>query len=267
MASIREQIDLKGRVAVITGGAGHLGRVMANTLAEAGADIAIVDIKQEYINPVLSELREKWGCRAVGIAVDLEDSDAAAKIPAKIVERLGRLDILINNAAFVGTSGLTGWNEPFERQSVETWKRALTVNLTAIFALTQAAAPFLREFGHGSIINVASIYGIVGPDFRLYDGLNMSNPAAYAASKGGVVQFTRWSSTVLAPEIRVNAITPGGIFRNQDPKFVGRYESRTPLKRMAHEEDFIGATIFLASDLSKYVTGQNIVVDGGFSVW
>ena len=267
MASIKEQCDLRGRVAAVTGGAGHLGRTMLNALAEAGADVVVIDIKQEYIDPVSTELQEKWGCRAAGIAVDLEDSDAAAKIPAKIVEQMGRLDILVNNAAFVGTSGLTGWNEPFERQSVETWKRALTVNLTADFALTQAAAPFLRESGHGSIINIASIYGIVGPDFRLYDGLHMSNPAAYAASKGGVVQFTRWCSTVLAPEIRVNAITPGGIFRNQDPKFVERYESRTPMKRMAHEDDFIGATIFLASDLSKYVTGQNIIVDGGFSVW
>ena len=267
MGGIKEQLDIKGRVAAVTGGAGHLGRTMLNALAEAGADVVVIDIKDEYIAPVVATLKEKWNCRVVGIAVDLEDSDAAAKIPAKIVEQMGRLDILINNAAFVGTSGLTGWNEPFERQSVETWKRALTVNLTADFALTQAAAPFLRTSGHGSIINIASIYGIVGPDFRLYDGLHMSNPAAYAASKGGVVQFTRWCSTVLAPEIRVNAITPGGIFRNQDPKFVERYESRTPMKRMAHEDDFIGATIFLASDLSKYVTAQNIVVDGGFFVW
>ena len=267
MSDFKTLMSLKGRVAAVTGGAGHLGRTMLNALAEAGADVVVIDIKPEFVDPAVSALREKWGCRAVGIAVDLEDSEAAAKIPEKIVELMGRLDVLVNNAAFVGTSGLTGWNEPFERQSIETWKRALTVNLTAGFALTQAAAPFLRESGHGSIVNIASIYGIVGPDFRLYDGLHMSNPAAYAASKGGVVQFTRWCSTVLAPEIRVNAITPGGIFRNQDPKFVERYESRTPMKRMANEEDFIGAVVFLASDLSRYITGQNIVVDGGFSVW
>ncbi|MBP5531412.1 MAG: SDR family oxidoreductase [Lentisphaeria bacterium] len=267
MSDFKTLMSLKGRVAAVTGGAGHLGSTMLNALAEAGADVVVIDVKDEYIAPVAAQLKEKWGCRVMGIAVDLEDSDAAAKVPEKIVAEMGRLDILVNNAAFVGTSGLTGWNEPFERQSVETWKRALTVNLTAIFALTQAAAPYLRASGHGSIVNVASIYGIVGPDFRLYEGLHMSNPAAYAASKGGVVQFTRWSSTVLAPEIRVNAITPGGIFRNQDPKFVGRYESRTPMKRMAREEDFIGAVVYLASDLSQYVTGQNLVVDGGFSVW
>lgn len=267
MSDFKTLMSLKGRVAAVTGGAGHLGSTMLNALAEAGADVVVIDVKDEYIAPVAAQLKEKWGCRVMGIAVDLEDSETAAAVPDKIVAEMGRLDILVNNAAFVGTSGLTGWNEPFERQSIATWKRALTVNLTAIFALTQAAAPHLRKSGHGSIINIASIYGIVGPDFRLYDGLHMSNPAAYAASKGGVVQFTRWSSTVLAPEIRVNSITPGGIFRNQDPKFVGRYESRTPMKRMAREEDFIGAVVYLASDLSQYVTGQNLVVDGGFSVW
>ena len=156
---------------------------------------------------------------------------------------------------------------PFEEQETGTWRRAIEVNLTAAFDLTQAALPYLRSSGHGSVINVASIYGIVGPDPRLYTGLNMFNPSAYAASKGGIVQFTKWCATVLAPEVRCNAITPGGIFRNQAKEFLERYESRTPLKRMAHEDDFIGATIFLASDLSKYVTGQNIVVDGGFSVW
>ncbi|MBO4647343.1 MAG: SDR family oxidoreductase [Lentisphaeria bacterium] len=267
MKDFKSLMSLKGRVAVVTGGAGHLGRTMSNALAEVGADVVVVDIQDDTIEPVVEELKQKWGCRAVGFAVDLEDSNAAAALPDRVAAEMGRLDILVNNAAFVGTSGLTGWNEPFERQSVETWKRALTVNLTAIFALTQAAAPHLAASGHGAVVNVASIYGIVGPDFRLYDGLHMSNPAAYAASKGGVVQFTRWCSTVLAPSIRVNAITPGGIFRNQDPKFVERYEYRTPLKRMACEDDFIGAIVYLASDLSQYVTGQNIVIDGGFSVW
>lgn len=267
MASIREQMNLKGRVAVITGGCGHLGRTMAHTLAEAGANIAIVDINAEKISEFCKELEAKWTVKTLGLAVDLENKDERLQVAPKTVAALGRLDILINNAAFVGTSNLTGWGVPFEQQETETWRRALEVNLTAVFDLTQSCAPFLKQSGHGSIINVASIYGIVGPDPRLYEGLPMFNPAAYAASKGGVVQFTKWCSTVLAPEIRVNAITPGGIFRGHEDPFLSRYESRTPLKRMAHEDDFIGATVFLASDLSQYITGQNIVVDGGFSVW
>lgn len=267
MPTIKEQMNLCDRVAVITGGAGYLGRTMANTLAEAGADIVIVDINMEKITAVCNDLEDKWQIKTLGIAVDLENKEERCKIVPQVIDKFGHLDILINNAAFVGTSNLTGWGVPFEQQETETWRRAIEVNLTAVFDLTQTAAPYLKASGHGSIINVASIYGIVGPDPRLYTDLPMFNPAAYAASKGGVVQFTKWCSTVLAPEIRVNAITPGGIFRNQDPAFLERYESRTPLKRMAHEDDFIGATVFLASDLSKYITGQNIVVDGGFSVW
>ena len=219
MATIKEYSNLKGRVAAVTGGAGYLGRTMAHTLAEAGADIAIIDIRQDGIDKICAELRDKWQVRTCGLVVDLEKEAEVRAVPEKIIRELGRMDILINNAAFVGTS------------------------------------------------NTASIYGIVGPDPHLYTDLAMFNPAAYAASKGGVVQFTKWCATVLAPDIRVNAITPGGIFRNQDPKFLERYEFRCPLKRMAHEDDFIGATIFLASDLSRYITGQNIIVDGGFSVW
>ena len=267
MASIKEQMDLRSRVAVITGGAGYLGRTMAHTLAEAGADIVIVDIDAGKTFDFCRDLEKTWGIRTLGLPADLEDKDQRRAVAQKTVNEFGRLDILINNAAFVGTSNLTGWGVPFEQQETETWRRALEVNLTAVFDLTQSSVPYLKKSGHGCIINTASIYGIVGPDPRLYEGLPMFNPAAYAASKGGMIQFTRWCASVLAPDIRVNAITPGGIFRNQDPKFLERYESRCPLKRMAHEEDFIGATIFLASDLSKYVTGQNIVVDGGFSVW
>ena len=267
MINIKTLMSLQDRVAVITGGAGYLGRTMAHTLAEAGANIVIVDIDKKKIDAFCKELEDTWQIKTLGLDVDLEVEKQRKSIADKVIASFGRLDILINNAAFVGTSNLSGWGVPFEQQETETWNRALEVNLTAVFDLTQECVPFLRKSGTGSIINIASIYGIVGPDPRLYEGLPMFNPAAYAASKGGVVQFTKWCSTVLAPEIRVNAITPGGIFRNQHPDFLKRYESRTPLKRMAHEEDFIGATIFLASDLSKYITGQNIVVDGGFSVW
>jgi len=177
------------------------------------------------------------------------------------------MDILLNNAAYVGTSGLTGWAVPFEQQTSDTWRKAMEVNLTAVFNLTQASREALIASGHGSIINIASIYGIVGPNLDLYEGTSMGNPAAYAASKGGLVQFTRWCATVLAPQIRVNAITPGGISRNQSETFLERYVSRTPMKRMGTEEDFQGAIVYLASDLSKYVTGHNLIVDGGFSVW
>jgi len=175
--------------------------------------------------------------------------------------------VLVNNAAFVGTSDLQGWVTDFDRQTVETWRRVLEVNLTAAFDLSKGLAPLLRERAGGCIINIGSIYGSYGPDYRLYEGTEMGNPAAYAASKGGIIQLTRWLATTLGPEVRVNTISPGGVFRSQPEVFVKRYRERTPLARMATEDDFRGAIVYLASDLSAYVTGQNLAVDGGWGIW
>ena len=127
--------------------------------------------------------------------------------------------------------------------------------------------PKLVESDGASIVNIGSIYGMLGPDWGLYEGTAMSNPAAYGASKGALIQLTRWLATTIAPKIRVNIVSPGGIFRDQPNSFVKKYEERTPLGRMANENDFSGAILFLASDLSRYVTGQNIIVDGGWSSW
>ena len=142
----------------------------------------------------------------------------------------------------------------------------MEVNLTAVFDLCQGVTPLLRASTGPNIINIASIYGHYGPDWSLYKGTTMGNPAAYNASKGGLIQFTRWLATTLAPDVRVNAISPGGIFRNQPEIFVNRYKAKTPLGRMATEDDFRGIIAYLASDLSKYMTGQNLTVDGGWGV-
>jgi NAD(P)-dependent dehydrogenase (short-subunit alcohol dehydrogenase family) len=187
--------------------------------------------------------------------------------PAAIAERFGRLDILVNCAAMVNSTNLKGWVVPFAEQSAEAWRLALEINLTAPFLLTQVCAEMLAASGHGSVINVGSIYGMVGPDMRLYEDTAMGNPAAYGTSKGGLLQLTRWLATVMAPAVRVNMITPGGLWRNQPQAFHQRYVERTPLQRMASEEDFKGATAYLASDLSAYVTGQNLIVDGGWTTW
>ena len=175
-------------------------------------------------------------------------------------------EIIINNAAFVGTSELTGWATDFEDQTVETWRRVMEVNLTSVFDLCKGLSLKLKASKNGSIINMASIYGSNAPDYSLYEGTNMANPAAYAVSKGGLIQLTRWLSSTVAPDIRVNAISFGGVFRDQDKKFVKRYVTQTPMNRMATEEDVKGIIAYLSSDLSKYVTGQDFIVDGGWSV-
>lgn len=267
MRRIYELMSLNDRVALITGGAGHIGSAMAEALAELGANIVIVDIPLESCSAVCEKINKNYNVDALPLFVDLAEEEQIRLIPQKVIHKFRRLDILVNCAAFVGTSKLQGWTTPFEEQCADTWRRALDVNLTAPFILTQACTPALKESGHGSVINVASTYGLVGPDMRLYMGTTMGNPAAYAASKGGLLQLTRWLATVLAPDIRVNAITPGGVRRNQPKQFCERYIEKTPLKRMAAEEDFKGAVAYLASDLSSYVTGQNLIVDGGWTVW
>lgn len=267
MKRIMELMDLSGRVALVTGGAGHIGRAFCEALAEVGAGVAVLDQESTGAAKTARSLEADYSVPAMDLAVDLADEASVKDAPGRVADKLGRLDVLVNCAGFVGTSGLSGWVTPFEEQSVETWRAAMEVNLTSVFALTQAAAPLLKSRGHGSVVNIASTYGMVGPDMSLYEGTGMGNPAAYAASKGGIVQLTRWLSTVLAPEVRVNCISPGGVARNQPEPFVARYEARTPLKRMGTEEDMKGALLYFASDLSAYVTGQNLLVDGGWTAW
>lgn len=267
MTTINALMNLKGRRALITGATGGLGRIMADTLAELGADLVLVDRPGSDFQLQTEALMRQWGVSIQHRHCDLEQQEQRAELISWLRSSGENLSILINNAAFVGTSELQGWGVPFEEQTVETWRRALEVNLTAVFDLCQGLTPTLRASEGASIINIGSIYGEYGPDWGMYEGTKMSNPAAYGASKGGLIQFTRWLATTIAPDVRVNAISPGGIFRNQPEKFVRRYEAKTPLRRMATEDDFRGVVAFLTSDLSRYVTGQNLSVDGGWGVW
>ena len=260
-------MSLQGRRALITGGAGHIAVAMAETLAELGANLVLVDRDADRLGTLAVRLRETFDIAVDTHVCDLED-EAARQGVINVVkgDRCG-LDILVNNAAFVGSTDLQGWAVPFEEQTIETWRRAFEVNLTAVFDLSKGFLPLLRASRGGTIVNIGSIYGELGPDWGLYEGTTMGNPAAYSASKGGLFQFTRWLATTLAPEVRVNAISPGGVARGQSPSFVTRYENRTPLRRMATEDDFRGAIAYLTSDLSAYVTGQVLRVDGGWGAW
>ena len=267
MSTIKELSDLSGRRALITGATGWLGQVFADTLAELGADLILIDLPGSDFQTQSKNLTDAWGVKVESYTCDLELQSQRTELIEKLTDSGLGLSILINNAAFVGTSEIPGWGVRFEDQSVDTWRRAIEVNLTAIFDLSKGLSPLLKASKNGSIINIASIYGMYGPDWGLYEGTTMSNPAAYAASKGGLIQLTRWLATTISPEVRVNAVSPGGIFRSQPEKFVKRYKDKTPLGRMAKEEDFRGAIAYLASDLSRYVTGINLPIDGGWGAW
>jgi NAD(P)-dependent dehydrogenase (short-subunit alcohol dehydrogenase family) len=267
MKKISDLINMKGRRALVTGATGGIGRVIAQTLAELGAELVLVDRPGSDYEPIVREIEKLGPVSVLNIDCDLENQSDRNRLIQLILNDGAGLEVLVNNAAFVGTSDLQGWVTPFEQQSVETWRRALEVNLTATFDISKGLSPVLKKSGRGSIINIASIYASLGPDYSLYEGTAMGNPAAFAASKGGLVQLTRWLATTLAPDVRVNTISPGGVFRNQPDAFVKRYESKTPLRRMATENDCKGAIAYLASDLSAYVTGVDLMVDGGWSIW
>jgi NAD(P)-dependent dehydrogenase (short-subunit alcohol dehydrogenase family) len=265
--AVSRLMNLSGRTGLVTGAAGEMGRVFCDALLELGADVVAVDRGADALATWRRTLSSDAAARSRLLVCDLEKEDERAALIQGVLGSAAGLDILVNNAAFVGTSDLQGWGTAFELQSLDTWRRAVEVNLTAAFHLCQGLAPILAAKGRGSIINIGSIYGEFGPDWRLYDGTSMGNPAAYAASKGALLQLTRWLATTLAPKVRTNAICPGGVYRNQAPNFVQRYEARTPMQRMATEEDMVGALVYLSTDLSRYVTGQTLRVDGGWGVW
>ena len=254
---------MDGMTTLITGGAGHIGRATAEALAARGCNIAILD--KADATGFCAALADRHGVRAGQVACDLMDPAALDAVAGQMGAQFGGCDGLVNNAAFY--DDMPGWGVPFGQEGYDAWMAVLRVNLMAPFFLAQSLAPLLKASGKGSIVNVASIYGVVGPDHGLYAGTTMTNPAAYAASKGGLIAVSRWLSTVMAPEVRVNTVTPGGVARGQLPQFVARYEARTPLNRMATEADVAYAIASLMDPGAAYITGQNLLVDGGWTAW
>ncbi len=267
MATLRELSNLKGRHALITGAAGGLGQIFAETLAELGADLILVDLHGTNLDYLVDRLTRGWSIDAKIYYCDLENQDQRSALIKQVTNSNDNLNILVNNAALVGASNLEGWSVPFEDQSIDTWRRATEINLTAVFDLCQGLFPLMKNAMGANIVNIASIYGSYGPDWSLYKDTELGNPAAYAATKGGLIQFTRWLATTISPAVRVNAISPGGVLRNQPKSFQNRYESKVPMARMASEQDFKGALAYLCSDLSAYVTGHILEVNGGWGAW
>lgn len=269
MRSLAELMNLAGRRAVVTGSAGHIGYAAAQALIELGACVVVLDLDAAACRERADELNRARPGSALPIACDLADEQATRAAIREAIRALGGLDVLVHAAAFVGTTKVAGWSVPFEQQSVAAWDAGMKVNLTSAFVMAQEARDALAASGCGSIILVSSIYGVAGSDPSLSDGtgMNRDRVLAYSASKGGLLQLMRHLATLFAPHIRVNAISPGGVTRGQPELFRERYAARTPLKRMATEEDMKGAVAYLASDLSAYVTGHNLIVDGGWTAW
>jgi NAD(P)-dependent dehydrogenase (short-subunit alcohol dehydrogenase family) len=272
MNNFLQRFQLNGKTALITGANGILGGYFCEGLLSAGATLVMVD-KSAEVHDKAKELQSKYGQRCLAVTCDITEPQEVEALFQHAVAECGNIHILHNNAA--GKSdNLDAFFAPFEEYDLATWRQIMAVNIDAMFLVAQAAAKQMINQGQGgSIIQTASIYGIMGPDQRIYEGSYYMNrpintPAVYSASKASVVGLTKYLATYLAPHgIRVNTITPGGVESGQNSTFHEKYSNRVPLGRMAKAEEMVGALIYLASDAASYVTGQNLVIDGGLSAW
>jgi NAD(P)-dependent dehydrogenase (short-subunit alcohol dehydrogenase family) len=274
--SIRRLFDLAGRVAVITGGAGMLGLRHAEILSDAGAIPVLVDLEAGRCAEAAASLLSRGAARAEAIAADITSEKDVARLASEIQDRLGRVDILINNAALTvkgGGASDPDYFAPFEQYPEALFSKALDVNLKGAFLVTRALGPAMAERGKGVIVNIASDVALISPDHRIYRGMTygdkpFNTPIAYSMSKAALLAFTRYLATYWADRgVRVNALSPAGVWDGHDEQFTARLSSLIPLGRMAEKDEYKGAILFLCSDASSFMTGANLVVDGGRTAW
>ena len=267
-----ELFSLSNKVVVVTGGAGLLGQVFCQALVDVGAHVAIVDLDLASAETAAKKINKSDAQKVVAFESDITSPESVTQMVANVVKQLGRIDVLVNNAASKGSS-LDAFFESFEDYSLKTWREVMSVNIDGLFLVAQAVGKQMKKQGGGSIIQTSSIYGVVAPDQRIYEGSEyngraINTPAVYSASKAAVNGLTSYLSTYWASsKIRVNSLTPGGIASGQNSEFNKKYSNRVPLGRMGEASELVGALIYLASDASSYVTGQNLIVDGGLSAW
>ena len=263
--------SLKGKVAVVTGALGLLGKNHCHALSEAGANIVVCDLDEEKCISFAESLPEK----SLGVGVDITQINSVRRLKDAVLNAFGKIDVLINNAAIndMFENPVSAVEESkFENYPLSLWQKSIDVNLTGTFLCSQILGNEMAKAGKGNIINVASTYGIVAPDQSIYkreDGTQtFYKSPAYPITKGAIISFTRFLAAYWGSKgVRVNSLSPGGVENNQDEYFVKYYSSKTPLGRMAKSSDYKGAMVFLASDASAYMTGANLIVDGGWTAW
>lgn len=266
-----EIFSLKDKIALVTGGLGLLGKQHCIALAEAGANIIVADLDDDKC----SEFANSLGADSIGVKLDVTNKDSIQMVKESITDWFGRIDILVNNAAINDMLEKPKTNleqSKFENYPLEDWQRTINVNLTGVFLCSQLIGSLMAERGSGSIINIASTYGIVAPNQSLYKDntgkQTFYKPPAYSVTKGAVISFSKYLASYWGSSgVRVNSLSPGGVENGQDEFFKLKYSQSTPLGRMAKPNDYMGALIFLASDASQYMTGANLVVDGGWTCW
>jgi NAD(P)-dependent dehydrogenase (short-subunit alcohol dehydrogenase family) len=273
--AVRERFDLTGRVAIITGGAGMLGGKHAEAIAEMGGIPVLVDVRADAAREAAESLRRAFGVKATAVAADITQRDDVRALVDTVLAEHGRIDILVNNAALTvkgGGDAFADYFAPFESYPEGLFDLALRVNLMGAFLVTQAVGKVMAERRRGVVVNIASDVAVISPDHRIYRGpdgdTGFNTPIAYSMSKAALLAFTRYLATYWADKgIRVNALSPAGVYDGHDPAFVARLSQLIPLGRMADRNEYKGAIIFLCSDASSFMTGANLIVDGGRTSW
>jgi NAD(P)-dependent dehydrogenase (short-subunit alcohol dehydrogenase family) len=265
-----ERFSIEGRVVVLTGCTGVLGTAYCRAFAERGARLVMADLPEREPAAKAAALSEATGAEVFGVSCDVGSESEVVVLFETALERFGKVDVVMNNAAATGEH-LMNVGEvfaPFEEYPLAVWDQVLRTNLTGVFLVAREGGKVMLAGGGGSLINVSSIYGVIGPDHRLYEDMPFGTFPAYSVGKAGVHGLTQWLATYWGPKnIRVNTLVPGGVYNGHREEFVHRYANRTPLGRMADSDDLVGMVIFLASDASRYCTGQRFIVDGGFTAW
>lgn len=259
--------DLTGSVAIITGGAGLLASEHAKALHAYGATVILADVNiEKCINAVA--ILAKDDVHTIAKHCDVTSLQSWQQLHANVMQQFGKIDILINNAGFTNQSRSANFDASFENFPLEDWNAIMTVNLTGTFLGCQVIGKQMLAQGHGSIINMASLYGVVSPHHNIYPGTGITQPVAYTVSKHGVIGLTKYLATLWADKgVRVNSLTPGGIYNAHDEIFVERFKKINPIGRMSSKEELHGAVVYLASNASSHVIGHNLIVDGGWTVW
>ncbi len=255
---------------VVTGSTGLLGRRYSHAFAERGASLVLADLAARQPERQAETLAREFAVEAIGMPCDVGAENDVRQVFEAAMQRFGRVDVVVNNAAATGEHLMRAGDvfAPFEDYPLAVWEQVLRTNLTGVFLVAREGGRCMLQGGGGSLIQISSIYGIVGPDHRIYEGMPFASFPGYSASKAGVHGLTLWLATYWASRgIRVNTIAPGGVFNGHDPEFVKRYASRTPMGRMAEPDDLVGVMLYLASDASRYCTGQRFAIDGGLTAW
>jgi len=263
---IQKIFDLTDKVVIITGSSGMLGTQYAYGLSECGANVILADIDISKSKITEKQIKKKNSTDPMSIKLDLTNKESILSMTSTVIKKYSKIDVLINNAAYQGNSKIR--SSGFENLELETWNQAIDVNLTGVFLCCQSIGKQMIKQKSGNIINIASTYGLVGPDQRIYGKSGQNSAIFYAVTKSAILNLTRYLATYWEGKgIRVNTFSPGGVENNQDPNFIKRYSKKTPLGRMAKKDEYVGSIIFLASDASSYMTGSNLIVDGGWTAW